>query len=136
MYERTFGTDWEELDRDEVLHRAFALGVSESLDEPVPEGEFDRLVDQVSGRYGQSLVELAYDEGRNKAGRPSPDTENEEVWSSLVEGEGTGEVLTGPRRGAARPARRTDLPESIGVPAFLADRRDDLAKLGFPEFLR
>jgi len=134
VYERTFGTDWEALDREKVLHRAFALGVAESLDEPVPEGELDRLVDQVSGRYGQSLVELAYDEGRNQAGRPSPGEDADQVWSNLVESDG--EVLSGPARGAVRPTRQTDLPESIAVPSFLASRRDDLAKLGFPEFLR
>ena len=134
MYERTFGADWEELGREELLRRAFAVGVAESLDQPVPEGELDRLKAQVSGRYGESLVELAYDEGRNQAGRPAPGTDTERVWSSLVEGET--EVPSGPAGGVARPARRTDIPASIEVPGFLASRRDDLAKLGFPEFLR
>lgn len=134
MYERTFGTDWEDVDHEEALRRAFAVGVAESLGEPAPEGELDRLKGQVSGRYGQSLVELAYDEGRNQAGRPAPGTDSEDVWDALVEGER--EVLTGPTRGAVRPARRTDLPESIAVPSFLAGRRDDLAKLGFPDFLK
>ena len=135
MYERTFGTDWEEVDREEALHRAFALGVAESLGAETPADELDRLKSQVSGRYGQSLVDLAYDEGRNKGNRPSPGRENEEVWSELVEYDG--EPLTGPPRGAQRrPTRRTDLPESIGVPPFLANRRDDLEKLGFPDFLK
>ena len=134
MYEETFGTDWERLDHEEVLRRAFALGVAEGLGS-APEGELDRLQSQLSGRYGRSLVELAYDEGRTKGRKPRPDSDDEEVWEELVVGEET--VVEPPEHPAeAAPPRATDLPGNLSAPSLLEMDRDDLAKLGLPDFLR
>lgn len=134
VYEETFGTDWEDLTRDEVVRRAFALGVAEALDGEPPQGEFERLCGQVRGRYGRSLVELAYDEGRTKGDRPASGRQPDEVWTELVESEDDAAPVTG--RSTRGPDRPTDLPESISVPSLLGREKDELAKLGLPEFLR
>ena len=134
MYEETFGTDWERLEHEEILRRAFALGVAEGLGS-APDGELERLQSELSGRYGQSLVELAYDEGRTKGRKPRPDSDDEEVWDELVvDEEEPVEPPEHPTR--ATPPRATDLPENIATPALLEMDRDDLAKLDLPEFLR
>ena len=134
MYEETFGTDWERLGRDEVLKRAYALGVAESLD-AAPAGELERLTEQVAGSYGRSLVELAYDEGRTKGKEPGPGAGDEEVWAELV---GEDLVVPEPPAHHARPSppRATDLPGSIAPPTLMDIDRDDLARLGLPDFLR
>jgi len=136
VYERTFGTDWDELDHEEALHRAFAIGVAESLGQDPPDGELDRLRGQADGRYARSLLELAYDEGQAKGGRPHPDHEVETVWSSLVEGDGEPVEPFHRSSTVSDPARRTDLPASISTPDLLGRERDDLSKLRLPEFLR
>ena len=134
MYEETFGTDWDRLGRDEVLRRAYALGVAAGLGD-APEGEFERLQGQVAGSYGRSLVELAFDEGRTRGLEPRPETGDEEVWSELVSDE---PVTPEPPAHHARPApqRATDLPGSIAPPSLLDVDRNDLARLGLPDFLR
>jgi hypothetical protein len=133
VYEESFGTDWEELGRDDVLRRAFALGVAEGLGS-APEGELERLQEQVSGRYGRSMVELAYDEGRTRGRKPGP-ADEEEVWQELVEG-GSAALQAPTRPTPPRPPRQTDLPKSISAPTLLDISRDDLARLGLPDFLR
>lgn len=134
MYEETFGTDWERVGPDEALRRAFALGVAEGLD-GAPEGELERLKAQVDGRYGRSLVELAYDEGRTKGRKPGQ-ASDDEVWAELV----GGPVPVDPPDRSTRPAppRATDLPGSLSAPTLteLGIGRDDLDRLGLPDFLR
>jgi hypothetical protein len=86
MYERTFGTDWDEIqDREEAVNRAFALGVAAKLGETHP-GELDRINDAVDTSYDQSFVELAYHEGREKAEAVDAE-DDQELWDALVEGE-------------------------------------------------
>lgn len=134
MYQETFGTDWEYLGRDDVLRRAFALGVAEELGN-APEGELERLLSQVAGSYGRSLIELAYDEGRTRGRKPRPDSDDEEVWAELVEDRSTAvDPPTRPPR--PEPSRPTDLPGGLSPPTFLDVDRDDLARLGLPDFLR
>ena len=135
MDEETYGTDWERLGRDEVLRRAYALGVAAGLGD-APDGELERLQGQVAGSYGRSLVELAYDEGRTRGREPRPEAGDEEVWSELVDGDLV--VPEPPEHRHARPAprRATDLPGSISPPTLLEIDRDDLARLGLPDFLR
>jgi len=133
VYEETFGTDWEQLDRDEVLRRAFALGVSEGLGS-APEGELERLQSEVAGRYGRSMVELAYDEGRTRGREPSSGNE-EEVWEELVV-DGSASLDPPERPVPPRPPRHTDLPTSLSAPTLMDISRDDLARLGLPDFLR
>ncbi|MEY7851689.1 hypothetical protein AB7C87_21100 [Natrarchaeobius sp. A-rgal3] len=87
MYDRTFGTDWEHIDdREEVVRRAFALGVAARLGKTYP-GELDRLESQTETSYDRSFVDLAYQKGRNEARQVQESVdEDETVWNALVEG--------------------------------------------------
>ena len=86
MYDRTFGTDWDELTREEAIHRAFALGVVVGVGAGRSE-EYDSVRAAVDSPYDRSLVELAYDEGRTKA-LEAPESEPEAVWGRLVDEDG------------------------------------------------
>jgi len=44
MYDRTFGTEWDELTREEAVERAFALGVADGVGSERP-AELDRVLD-------------------------------------------------------------------------------------------
>ncbi|WP_049928502.1 hypothetical protein [Halopiger goleimassiliensis] len=84
MYEESFGTDWKTIDdRDEIVLRAYALGVATRLGEHHPE-ELERLTDAVSRTYDRSFVELAYQKGRDDAAA-SPIDDAEALWEELVE---------------------------------------------------
>ena len=126
MYDRTFGTEWDELTREEAVRRAFALGVAAGVGNR-RSAELDRVMEAFPSAYDRSLVELAYDEGRTKAldaGDAADDPE--EVWETLVDAAGT------PREspvGAALPGAITDLtltrppregpPSSLDLPSML-----------------
>ncbi|MFC3477185.1 hypothetical protein [Halobacterium litoreum] len=143
MYEESFSTDWdgEELDREEAIWRAYALGVSAALGETNPE-EYRELV----AATGRSLVEMAYDEGKSSAadldsriasGAADEDASDfpsreKAVWSKLItyREESGGEFETA---GGGRD--RDDLPEFLYHIDLDALDRDDLARLRLPEFL-
>lgn len=131
MYEETLGTDWDALDREATLKRAYALGVAETLGQ-APEGELDRLKTQFAARYDQSLVELAYDEGRTRGRTPALDESAEAVWSELV----IGDTSTVSRGGSVVPPRQADLPTSLDPPALFERGDDALGRLDLPAFLR
>ncbi|MDZ5812693.1 hypothetical protein U4E84_15210 [Halorubrum sp. AD140] len=127
MYDRTFGTGWDDLDREEAVRRAFALGVAEGVGNRRPE-ELDRVLEAFPGAYDRSLVELAYDEGRTKAlevveGADDP----EEVWNDLVDGAG---VPREPPIRAALPGAITELTLTRGP------RGGPPSSLDFPSMLR
>jgi hypothetical protein len=89
LYEREYDASWTALDRDEATERAYALGVAESLGEYNRE-EFEAVHDEMNTSYDQSMVELAFREGKNEgreARPPTDDADEEDVWSELVEGE-------------------------------------------------
>lgn len=128
MYEEYFGTEWESLSVDEASRRAYALGVCESLGEPHPQ-ELDRIKREISRSYERSIVELAYDEGRNRARQLKRDTEDaESVWTALVEAE---PITTG-----FGDPRDSGVPEAITRAKFLSRTRDDLERVKFPKVLR
>jgi hypothetical protein len=82
MYESEFDTGWDDLDKADALERAFALGVARSLGEPNRE-EYERVRDAADTTYERSLIELSYEEGRQKAsGRNA--AESTAVWEELV----------------------------------------------------
>ena len=128
MYDRTFGTEWDDLSREDAIERAFALGVAAGVDSPRPQ-ELDRVLEAFPGAYDQSIVELAYDEGRTKAleakaERDDPDAEA--VWTSLVDGVGTPREAPVPAAlpGAIRELTLTDgpregPPSSLDLPSML-----------------
>lgn len=145
MYDEYFSRDWEsgELDRDEAIERAFALGVAAECGEE-HEAEYRRLV-AVAGR---ALVQMAFDDGRSRAKdrryelrrEESGDGESvefpdrdAEIWSSLIEYE-TGRESALERH--TRPIKRLDVPGLLRRFDLSSTRPDDLGRLRLPEFLR
>jgi hypothetical protein len=131
MYDAEFDTDWDDLDKEGALERAFALGVARSLGNPNRE-EYERVRDAAETTYERSLVELSYEEGRRKAsGRQGE--ESMAVWEDLVAGADgdAGGPAPGPgRRSCDGPPSMTDRPEPTVVP------EDGLDRIRLPEFLR
>lgn len=105
MYERRFGTDWDALAVEEIIERAYALGVQTVLAESPelddqgdasdvgstapddgvdPDVEVERLTGELSG-YDRSIVDLAYEEGRTEAlERRTHAGTGRELWDELV----------------------------------------------------
>lgn len=135
VYLAELGTDWTDLPREEILHRAFALGVEAACGRHHPE-EYERLEAAVEGSYDRSLVELAYSEGRQEATRLRRDVgDAEAVWRQLVEAEEGTALSAAVDR--TRPASRLDLPSSLSRLELL-DRteHDSRRSLDLPPFLR
>ena len=145
MYEDRFATDWtpDELDRDEAIERAFALGVAAECGEDHP-GEYKRLV-SVAGR---ALVQMAFDDGRSRAkdvrrelrSGSHGDAEtvdfqdrDAKIWSKLIEYE-TGDQTALQRH--TKPLKQLDVPEMLRGFDLSHDSKDDLSRLRLPEFLR
>lgn len=129
MYESEFGTDWDDLDKEGALERAFALGVARELGDPNPE-EYERLRETAETTYRRSLIELSYDEGRRKAADRTA-TDDESVWEELV---GSPETeVDAPEDADDRsggPPGMTSRPEPSALPS------DSLDRLRLPPFLR
>ena len=84
-YEETYGTHWDTLDRDEAMTRAFALGVESALGVD-HEGEFERILGEVQTSYDRSIVELAYEEGKQKASNEKRERDRDSaVWTGLID---------------------------------------------------
>jgi hypothetical protein len=134
MYGARYGTDWTSLAHDEVVERAFALGVAAALGE-VDTEEYDRLEAEFDGydAYDRSLVELAYREGKSEAldlRRGGDATAS--VWEELVEDgidtvvrappDPPGPTTNGPPSVVDR-VRSLDRPSFTDLPEFLGGRR-------------
>lgn len=130
-YERAFDTDWESLTEDEAVDRAYALGVAASLGEYHPD-ELEALREEADSAYARSLVDLAFDEGKNEGKTVDSEASgDDEVWNDLVSGETVtvkqDEIPTGGRSGlpeAMDVGDVLDLPdidrtEAIDLPEFL-----------------
>ena len=134
MYDRSYGTDWETLGKDQATERAFALGVAAALGDPAPD-EYERVLETAANSYDRSIVELAYQEGKRKAAGKRAEADDEaSVWESLVEESGPkttvdeDEIPTGDRDGLPAALESLDLLDRpIG---------DQLEAEGLPEFLR
>ncbi len=129
-YEAAFGSDWDELDRDEATERAYAIGVAERLGENDRE-ELEAIYAETESAYDRSIVELAYREGRTEAAEVARDVDDgAAVWSRLVEGAVGLEVDELPTGG------RDGLPEALD-PAELLERfePDGTETLDPPDFL-
>jgi hypothetical protein len=130
-YERTYGTDWETLDIDAAVDRAYGIGVGERLgDDDRP--ELERIYAAFDTAYEKSLIELAYDEGRSEAMEAASENDtDDELWHDLVAGEpatvDTEDVPTGGREG---------LPTALDVSEVLdLTSPDSTERLDLPEFL-
>ena len=126
MYDRLFGTDWEEITREEAAERAFALGIAAGVGRERP-AELERVLEAFSSAYDRSLVELAYDEGRTKALDIAAEADDEKtVWNELVDTAGVPREAPVP---AALPGAITELtlirgpregpPSSLDLPSML-----------------
>ncbi|MFB6268488.1 MAG: hypothetical protein ABEH83_00990, partial [Halobacterium sp.] len=142
MYDDAFDRDWDgdELDREDAIWRAYALGVAAALGDRNPE-EYRQLV----AAAGRSLVEMAYDEGKSSAAEldsqlasgaadidPSEFPSRERaVWSKLItyRQEGGGDITV------TSDGDRMSLPEFLEHVDVSALDRDDLERLRLPEFL-
>ncbi|MFC7072795.1 hypothetical protein ACFQJ7_06180 [Halovenus rubra] len=138
-YERTYGTSWETLDDEEAMERAYALGVAATLGTYHPD-ELDAIRDEMGSAYQRSVIDLAFDEGKTEARnleRPEDNSQNDGVWSSLVEGElrdvDTDDIPTGGRQGLPEAVDRADLldrpdfdsTEAVNLPEFLQKDSDE-----------
>jgi hypothetical protein len=132
-YERAYGTDWDTLDKDEAIDRAYALGVAASLGEYHPE-ELERVRTEMDTSYNKSVVDLAFDEGKNEARELDADAVKstaDPVWAELVEGESVtvdeDEVPTGGHDGLPDAIDKMDAldrpepgkNEAVELPEFL-----------------
>jgi len=138
LYEDRFDTDWDALDRDEAMERAFALGVAAALGER-NEDEFEAIHDTMGSNYDASIVELAYKEGKNKATKRKRrvDTGAADVFEFVVNEElADAEQPDRDTEGDDGPASRaTDLPSAVdGTEA--TERPDmDPEQTDYPDFL-
>ena len=117
-YERTFDTDWERLDPDEAVERAYTIGVAERLGEDNRE-HLERIYGEMETVYERSMVELAFDQGRQEAAVAATESDSvAEIWTDLVEDGPADTVPERPPTGG-----RDGLPEALG-PAEVLDRID------------
>jgi hypothetical protein len=113
LYDREYGTDWTTLERDEATERAYALGVAESLGQ-YNRDEFEALHDEMDSSYDESMIELAFREGKTegKEIQQSTDDEGDVVWAALVGDEKTtvdeSELPTGGRDGVPAAVDKAD----------------------------
>jgi hypothetical protein len=128
-YERAYGTDWDDIDKEGAIERAYALGVATTLGEHHPD-ELDALRAEMNSSYDRSVLDLAFGEGKNEGRELSAkqnDPEDERVWNELVGEETADQTPTG---------GRTGLPDSLSDPDLLdppnLDRTDAVE---LPDFL-
>lgn len=130
MYDRYFDEE-DTYTSEEVLERAYALGVASVCGDPDADG-YDRLRRNSPDAYDESIVELAYDEGRAKALDLEVDANDEEIWDRLVTSEFDAD---GSNAGIAADAAE-GFPDAIRSP----DADDQLEGppecLDLPSFLR
>lgn len=126
-YERAYGTDWDTLDREAAIERAYALGVAASLGEDHDE-ELAAIRAKMDSAYDTSVVELAFEEGRTEGLEADSDgDEDTAVWSTLVEGETAsvdGDDIPGGFPDAVDIAEAldgmdTDSTDAVRLPQFL-----------------
>jgi len=127
MYDGYF-QETEEYTSREVLDRAYALGVASVCGDP-DEAAYDRLKRNSPDAYDETIVELAYDEGRaNALDLKASDTnaDSEAIWERLVESEFGNEYGSDSSDGVPevlrRPNRSTPvdgLPKRLDLPPFL-----------------
>jgi hypothetical protein len=132
-YEQTYGTNWETLDKDEAIERAYALGVATGLNE-YHRDELEAIRAEMDTSYNKSVVDLAFDEGKNEVREIDPDADDGgTVWAELVEGE---TVTVDEDEDTVPTGGQTGLPEAIDkIEAIARPERDSTGAVEFPEFL-
>lgn len=135
MYERAFDTDWDSLDKDELLERAYALGVDARFGNH-HDDELEDLVAVARSNYDGSLIELAYAEGKQDARALSAsDTDPETAWNELVE-DGDVSIRGGADASDPDPTDAQGMPGALGRVDPGGSPDDGLDPVRLPEFLR
>lgn len=125
-YEAEYGTDWETLEAEEALERAYALGIAETFGEAVP-GELDRIRDAVGTAHDRALVQLAYDKGRSRGRTVRPEADSDSAaWSTLLDAS---------EREPVPIADERDLPPALRGLPLLDPPADGLDRIRLPRFL-
>jgi hypothetical protein len=91
LYERAFEASWAALDKNSATERAYALGVAAATGEFHRE-ELEAIRAEMDTSYKKSLVDLAYEEGKNEVTEyldRHDGADDQAVWATLVEGETT-----------------------------------------------
>jgi len=130
-YERAFDTDWDSLEEEEAVDRAYALGVAASLGEYHPE-ELEAIRGEADTAYSRSLIDLAFDQGKNESKKAEAEADDDtDIWEELVAEEPvTFEPDDLPTGG------RTGLPEAISVAEALdLQHLDRTEAIELPDFL-
>jgi len=129
-YEREFDTGWDSLEKDDATTRAYAIGVAERLGEGNRD-ELEAIYAEMDSAYHRSMVELAYEEGRNEAKAAADPDDADAVWAELVQGETT---VVGPDDIPERGRDR--LPDALDSGELL-DRQevDSTEAVDRPDFL-
>ncbi len=125
MYDDRYGTDWETLNRETAVERAYALGVATACG-AADEHERERLIAVGETTYDRSMIELAYQEGKTHADAHEQKlSDAQSVWADLV---GTTDPVA--------PSERAFFPGALSQfnTMFPQERRPDLLEL--PSFLR
>ncbi|MFC7097360.1 hypothetical protein [Halobaculum marinum] len=140
MYEDRLGTDWTDISDDEAIRRAYALGVAAAFGYENRE-EFDRLRQALDTSYDRSIIDLAYQEGKQEAQVVRADSDHvdgDDVWAQLVEGTAPTSPVDDDAfdraSAAGRPITATDFPAALQR-AGLLEGGAELGVLGFPELL-
>lgn len=128
MYESYFDDDLEDITPDETLERAYALGVVSVCGDSDTD-EYERLKRAAPDTYDESIIELAFDEGRAKAlDLEAKEEESSTIWETLVVSEletpdvDSEDSPSGLPDALSRPERKhpsEGLPESLDIPSFL-----------------
>ncbi|ELZ96922.1 hypothetical protein C440_04073 [Haloferax mucosum ATCC BAA-1512] len=136
MYERVFGTDWRTISDEEAIRRMYALGVSSALGHP-NRGEFERIRRQAATAYGRSVLQLAFEEGKQRVARNRAEYDSkQDVWEALVDEQTTPATTGRADVGMQKPTDRQGVPKAIGRVEVLDGRSDDFSRIRLPEFLR
>ncbi|SDG00266.1 hypothetical protein [Halorientalis regularis] len=136
LYENRFDTDWDHLDRDEAMERAFALGVAASLGQRNEE-EYEAVHQAMGTNYDASIVELAYKEGKQKGTKRKRAVDNatdlEDIWAAVISAELDDDE---PAEDDDTTSRATDLPSAVSDLPEMTEQPDrDPEQTEFPEFL-
>ncbi|KAB1198292.1 MULTISPECIES: hypothetical protein [Haloferax] len=136
MYERAFGTDWRTISDEEAIRRMYALGVSTALGAP-NRSEFDRIRRQASTAYGRSVLQLSFEEGKQRVARNKGEYDSkQDLWEALVDEETTPSNTGRADVAMRKPTDKQGVPEAVSRTGVLDVRRDSFEQLRLPEFLR
>jgi hypothetical protein len=135
MYEEAFGFDWDRLSEEQALKRMYALGVAAVLDERHPD-EYRRIMRQASTAYRRSVLELSFNEGRQRARDNRAEFEERDAaWNALVEADDAASPPSA-RDDADDRRPKASVPEAVTRSKLLENDVDELERIRLPELLR